>query len=194
MGGGVYIFHAAENAFVGWKEYEQIVGLSWRNANYGTAIRLNEAGEMVRILPGDGRGTGHGGRGNVLVTRVGEDPIHSGLPQAWLSPEMEVYYFARGPAEGVRVLAYARDSDPSLGLLWPVECTTNYGKGRVYVSTYGHVWPGEVKTLGLQDVAVETIIPRAVEWLARRPVTFQVPKDFPGPNAVSVHDETPRER
>ena len=32
-GGGVYIFHAAENAFVGWKEYEQMVALSWREAN-----------------------------------------------------------------------------------------------------------------------------------------------------------------
>ena len=31
-GGGVYIYHAAENAFVGWKEYEQMVGLSWREA------------------------------------------------------------------------------------------------------------------------------------------------------------------
>src|ERR1035441_9276948 len=26
-GGGVYIFHAAENAFVGWTEYEEMVGL-----------------------------------------------------------------------------------------------------------------------------------------------------------------------
>ena len=30
------------------------------------------------------------------------------------------------------------------GLLWPVEWTTTYGKGRVYISTYGHVWPGDV--------------------------------------------------
>jgi hypothetical protein len=27
-GGGVYIFHAAENAFVGWKEYEDMVALA----------------------------------------------------------------------------------------------------------------------------------------------------------------------
>jgi hypothetical protein len=32
-GGGVYIFHSAENAFVGWKEYEQMVGLCWRAAD-----------------------------------------------------------------------------------------------------------------------------------------------------------------
>src|ERR1035438_7103426 len=33
-GGGVYIFHSAENAFVGWKEYELMVGLSGRKASY----------------------------------------------------------------------------------------------------------------------------------------------------------------
>jgi type 1 glutamine amidotransferase len=191
-GGGVYIFHAAENAFVGWKEYEQMVGLSWRKADYGTAIRLTDTGEMVRIPPGEGRDTGHGERGNVLVTRVGDDPIHAGLPRAWLSPEMEVYYYARGPAEGVKVEAYARDSDPKLGLFWPVEWTTTYGKGRVYVSTYGHLWPGDVKTPGLQDAAVQTIIPRALEWLAGRPVTYPAPKDFPGTSAVSVRDKTPQ--
>jgi type 1 glutamine amidotransferase len=188
-GGGVYIFHAAENAFVGWTEYEEMVGLSWRTADYGTALRVSDSGEIVRIGAGEGRGTGHGQRSDALVTRLGDDPIHAGMPRAWLSPDMEVYFYARGPAEGVHVLAYARDSDPRLGLLWPVEWTTTYGKGRVYISTYGHVWPGDVQPPGLRDAAVETIIPRALEWLARRPITFPVPKDFPGTGAVSVRDK-----
>lgn len=188
-GGGVYIYHAAENAFTGWKVYEAMVGLSWRGANYGTAMRLTDTGEIVRIPPGVGRGTGHGERKDVLVTRLGDDPIHAGMPRAWLSPDLEVYYYARGPAENVQVLAYARDSDPKLGMLWPVEWTTSYGKGRVYVSTYGHVWPGDVQPPSLRDAAVQTIIPRALEWLARRPVTFPIPKDFPTASAVSVRGE-----
>jgi hypothetical protein len=90
-GGGVYIFHSAENAFAGWKEYERMVGLCWRNADYGTAIRVNEDGSLVRIPPGEGGGTGHGTRGDVLVTRLGDDPIHaagcraSGSRRAWRS-------------------------------------------------------------------------------------------------------------
>ena len=190
-GGGVYIFHAAENAFLGWKEYERMVDLSWRKADYATAIRLTDAGKMVRIPPGIGRGTGHGPRGDVLVTRRGDDPIHAGMPRAWLSPDMEVYFYARGPAEHVHVLAYARDAEPGLGMLWPVEWTTTYGKGRVYVSTYGHVWKGDVEPASMRDVAVETIIPRALEWLARRPVTFPVPADFPGTGTVSVRGQIP---
>jgi type 1 glutamine amidotransferase len=190
-GGGVYIYHAAENAFVGWKEYEQMVGLSWRPADYGTAIRIGDHGRIVRIPAGVGRGTGHGERSNVLVTRLGNDPIHAGMPRAWMSPDMEVYYYARGPAEHLHVLAYARDADPKLGLLWPVEWTTTYGKGRVYISTYGHVWPGDVQPAGLRCAAVQTIIPRSLEWLAHRPVTFPIPSDFPGPTAVSVRANFP---
>jgi hypothetical protein len=185
-GGGVYIFHAAENAFVGWKEYEQMVGLSWRPAEYGTALRVSDDGQIVRIPAGVGGATSHGPRADRLVTRLGDDPIHKGLPRAWLSPDMEVYFYARGPAERVRVLAYAQDSKPGQGLLWPVEWTTAYGKGRVYVSTYGHVWKGDVLPPGLRCAAVQTIIPRAVEWLAKRPVRFPVPKDFPGTTAVSL--------
>jgi type 1 glutamine amidotransferase len=191
-GGGVYIYHAAENAFVGWKEYEEMVGLSWREADYGTAIRVSDDGKIVRIPAGVGRATGHGQRSDVLVKRLGDDPIHAGLPRAWLSPDMEVYYYARGPAKRLHVLAYARDSDPKLGLLWPVEWTTTFGKGRVYISTYGHVWPGDVQPPSLRDAAVQTIIPRALEWLARRPVTFPVPADFPGTSAVSVRDRIPQ--
>ena len=127
--------------------------------------------------------------GNVLVTRLGSDPIHARMPRAWLSPDLEVYYYARGPAEHIHVLAYARDSEPGLGLLWPVEWTTTFGKGRVYVSTYGHVWKGDVQPLSMRDAAVQTIIPRALEWLARRPVSYPVPNDFPTANAVSVRGE-----
>lgn len=189
-GGSVYIFHAAENAFVGWKEYEQMVGLSWRTADYGTAIRIDGQHHIVRIPPNDGRATNHGQRGDVLVTLFGNDPIHTGMPHSWMSPDMEVYYYARGPAQNLTVLAYARDSDPKLGMLWPVEWSTSYGKGRVYISTYGHVWPGDTDPPSLRCAAVQTIIPRAIEWLARRPVAFPIPADFPGSAATSVRAST----
>lgn len=185
-GGGVYIFHSAENAFVGWQEYEQMVGLCWRKVDYGTAIRVNADGTLARIPPGEGSGTSHGARRTVLVTRLGEDAIHAGLPRAWRSPDMEVYAYARGPAENVTVLAYGQDSKPELGWLWPVEWTTTFGQGRIYVSVYGHVWRGETNPPALRCAAVQTIIPRAVQWLAKKPVTLPVPQDFPSAHAVSI--------
>jgi type 1 glutamine amidotransferase len=154
-----------------------------------TAIRVSEDGTLVRIPPGEGGGTSHGQRGDVLVTRLGDDPIHAGMPRAWLTPSLEVYYYARGPAENIHVLAYARDSKPGQGLLWPVEWTTTYGKGPVYVSTYGHVWKGDVQPASMRCAAVQTIIPRVVQWLAKKPVTIPVPPDFPGTNAISIRPE-----
>jgi hypothetical protein len=41
----------------------------------------------------------------------------------------------------------------------------------------------------MRCAAVQTIIPRAVQWLAKRPVTIPVPQDFPGTNAVSIRAE-----
>jgi type 1 glutamine amidotransferase len=190
-GGGVYIFHGAENAFIGWTEYEKMVALLWRKADYGTSIRMEANGKMVRIPPGVGSDTNHGPRGDVLVTRLGDDPIHAGMPRQWLSPYMEVYYYTRGPAKNVKVLAYARDSKPGQGLLWPVEWTVRYGKGRVYVSTYGHIWPGDVQPTSMRCAAVQTLIPRAIQWLAHRPVTIPVPADFPSATAVSVRPPFP---
>lgn len=185
-GGGVYIFHAAENAFVGWAGYEEMVGLCWRKKDFGNAIRVTEDARLVRIPPGEGGNTSHGSRGTVLVTRLANDPIHAGLPHAWLTPGLEVYYFARGPAENLQVLSYGRDTKPGQGWLWPVEWTVQYGRGRVYVSTFGHVWKGDVNPESMRCAAVQTIIPRALQWLAGRPVTFPMPPDFPGTNAVSI--------
>jgi hypothetical protein len=190
-GGGVYIFHAAENAFVGWKEYEEIVGLCWRNADYGAALRVSEEQTLMPIPPGEGRATGHGNRGDVLVHRLGDDPIHSGMPRSWLSPDMEVYYYARGPATNLQVLACGRDTLRGQGYLWPLEWTTTFGKGRAYISTYGHVWNGDAQPAAMRCAAVQTIIPRAIQWLARRPVTFPVPPDFPGTNQTSIRGDIP---
>jgi type 1 glutamine amidotransferase len=87
------------------------------------------------------------------------------------------------------VLAYARDSKPGQGLLWPVEWTVSYGKGRVYVSTYGHVWKGDVQPASMRCAAVQTLISRTIQWLAGKPVTIPMPPDFPGTNAVSIRPE-----
>lgn len=96
-GGGVFIYHSGNNAFANWEAYNEIIGLGWRRANQGDALALSEAGEITRIPSGEGRGTGHGPRVDALITRLGDHPIHQGLPRQWMTPDIEVYYFARGP-------------------------------------------------------------------------------------------------
>jgi type 1 glutamine amidotransferase len=187
-GGGVYIFHSAQNSFRGWKEYEQITGLLWRDKNYGPSIRIDEKGDVVRIPPGEGENTGHPARIEGVIVRLGDHPIHKGLPRAWKTPTLEVYRYCRGPAENLEVISCVRDPEhPEYA--WPSEWVTHYGKGRAYVSTFGHVWTGDVQPASLRCAGVQTIIPRVLEWLAGREVDASVPKDFPTDKAVSIRPD-----
>ena len=59
-----------------------------------------------RIPPGQGNGTGHAARTDRVVHRLGDHPIHAGMPAAWMTPLIEVYTFTRGPAENISVLSW----------------------------------------------------------------------------------------
>jgi type 1 glutamine amidotransferase len=188
-GGGLYVFHSANNAFVGWSEYEAMVGLLWRKKDQGTAIAIADDGNLMRIPSGEGLGTGHGKRFDCVVHQRGHHPIHAGFPAAWRAADMEVYYYARGPAENVEVLAFA--SEPKTAMSWPIEWTVTYGSGRVFVSTYGHVWKGDTQPVAMRCAAMQTIMIRAVQWLAGKPVTYPIPADFPSAEQTSIRGLIP---
>jgi type 1 glutamine amidotransferase len=85
---------------------------------------------------------------------------------------------------GLQVLSYA--SEPRTQVNWPTEWIVRYGRGRVYTSTFGHVWRGDTQPVTVRDVGVQTLLVRATQWLARRPVDFPVPATFPTATATSV--------
>jgi len=186
-GGGVYVWHAGNNAFADWPAYNEMIGLGWRKMDFGVALSIG-ANEQIEVIPaGEGRDTGHGNRLDTVVHRLGDHPIHAGLPRGWLTPDIEVYYFARGPARNLTVLSYG--FDPVTKLNWPLEWTVTYGRGRVYTSTFGHVWKGDTQPARMRCAGVQTIVVRALQWLARREVTFPVPADFPTADKISVRSE-----
>lgn len=187
-GGGVYVWHSGNNAFPDWPAYNRIIGLGWRRKDQGTALQIAADGQLIRHPPGEGSDTNHGKRFDALVVRRGDHPIHAGLPRRWLAADIEVYNYPRGPAEEVEVLSYANDR-VSTKLNWPVEWTVRYGEGRVYTSTFGHVWKGDTQPVTVRDAGVQTLLIRALQWLARRPVTWPVPADFPTAEAISVRGE-----
>jgi type 1 glutamine amidotransferase len=191
-GGGVFIYHSANNAFANWPEYNDIIGLGWRPVSYGTALQMSADGQITRLPPGQGRATSHAPRSDVLVHTLGDHPIHQGLPKTWLTPMLEVYYDARGPANNVQVISYGQD--PRYKDYWPLEWTVAYGKGRVYASSFGHVWSDETEINQPVDLLAadeQTLIPRAIQWLARRPITVEVPRDFPTADKTSVRANIP---
>lgn len=188
-GGGVFIYHSANNAFPRWDAYNRIIGLGWRQPDQGVALTIGGDGTIIRIPKGEGRGTGHGDRVDAVLTRIGEHPIHKGLPRKWKTPDIEIYHFARGPAENLDVLSFAHD--PETDMRWPIEWTVGYGKGRVYTATYGHVWKDDSQPERMRCAAVQTLMVRALWWLARRNDMPPVPADFPSEDAVSIRKEIP---
>lgn len=188
-GGGFYCYHEANNSFAEWPEYNRLIGLGWRGQDFGQAIVVNPDETLQMIPPGDGGGTGHGDRVDVTIHQLGEHAIHRGLPRAWRAADLEIYRYARGPAENLTVLAYAKDAQTQLQ--FPIEWTVRYGAGRVFVSTYGHVWADQPDPKGMHCAAFQTIMIRALKWLAKRDPGDAAPADFPKPDTISLRPSPP---
>jgi type 1 glutamine amidotransferase len=188
QGGGLFIFHSANNAFPHWDAYNRMIGLGWRKADFGWAITLDEAGTEIHIPAGEGEKTSHGKRLDALLTRVGDHPTHAGLPRTWVAADIEIYRYARGPAENMTVLSYAQDE--KTGLNFPIEWTVGYGKGRVYNSTFGHVWKNQDEPEGICCAGFQTLMPRVVQWLAEKEIDPSLPEDFPSSKAASIRPYT----
>lgn len=185
-GGGLYIFHSANNSFADWPEYNRMIGMGWRDKNFGKAITINDDQSMKIIEPGQGENTSHGNRIDALTTRIGDHPIQKDLPRSWVYADIEVYTHARGPLENVTVLSYAKDE--KYGLNFPVEWVIKYGKGNVYNSSLGHFWSDQENPPGMRCAAFQTEMYRAIQWLAKRKVDTSVPDDFPGTETVSLRN------
>src|SRR5262245_13012626 len=56
---GLVIVHAANNAFGGWKEYNQMIGMGWRDKNYGKRLKLDDEGKTIVVPAGKDGGTSH---------------------------------------------------------------------------------------------------------------------------------------
>jgi len=176
-GGGMYVYHSANNSFEKWEEYNKMIGLGWRKADDGVAIEIEE-GQIVRIPAGVGDKTHHGRRLDILVEKYTEHPVNKDYPEGWISPDTELYKYARGTAENMQVLSTTLDT--ATGKRWPVDWVISYGKGRVYNSTFGHIWHNERMPESIRCVGFQTNFIRAIQWLAGREITYTVPDNFPG--------------
>jgi len=183
-GGGLYILHSANNSFKEWDEYNLMIGLGWRTKDEGVALQIDDNGKVVEIPIGKGKNTYHGDRSDEVVHTLTNHPINKGFPKAWKTPNMELYKYARGPAKNITVLSYAKDETNNIN--WPVEWVVTYGKGRVYNSTMGHLWDGEIYPDSYKCVGFQTTLIRATEWLATGDVSYKMPENFPTDLEISL--------
>jgi HEAT repeat protein/type 1 glutamine amidotransferase len=184
-GGGLVIFHAADNAFPKWKEYNEMIGIGgWggRNEKSGPMVRWKNNKMVLDNSPG--RGGTHGPQHAFqLVTRDRHHPIMAGLPEKWMHSPDELYSKLRGPAKNMKILAtaYADPAKRGTGEHEPALFTISFGKGRVFHTVLGH-GPKQLKSVGF--IATYQ---RGTEWAATGRVTqVEVPADFPTADTVSL--------
>ena len=189
-GGGAVNVHAANNAFQGWKTWNRMIGLGWRNNKFGPRVTVDgKTGKQIRTPPGEGPGAGHGPQHPFLVTvREPEHPIMKGLPTWWLHAKDELYHGQRGPGEDMLILssAYSDKKKGGTGAHEPITWVIPHGKGHVVTTVLGHVWGGQKATPALQCVGFQTIVARSCEWAATGRVTLAVPAAFPDDKTTST--------
>lgn len=164
-GTGVSVIHAANNAFEGWTEYEQIVADLWRE------------------------GTGHGRYHAFDVKIVDRDhPVTRGMRDLKAHPDELYHRLVHTPGVETRVLATAF-ADPETGGSGqdePMAIVLRFGKGRIFHTPLGHVWPGDVASRAtFDDPQLHHLIARGTEWAATGEVTLpSVP-----PNTLTLEEE-----
>ncbi len=183
-GGGLYIFHSANNAFPKWEEYNLMIGLGWRSKDEGIALQIKDDGEIVEIPVYDGESTFHGPRSDEIIYVLNDHPINKDFPKAWKTPDVELYQYARGPAKNLTILSYAKDDATNIN--WPMEWVVSYGKGRVYNSCMGHLWEGDTYPISFRCVGFQTILIRATEWLTTGKTSYKIPDNFPTQHKIEL--------
>ena len=181
-GGGVVVYHSANNTFPEWPEYNEIIGLA------GWGERTDKAGPYVYWKDGkEVRDAGPGVCGYhgpehafLVVNREPNHPITAGLPPNWMHGSDELYGLLRGPARNMTVLAtaYFAPEQSGTGRNEPVLFTINYGAGRVFHTVLGHARPDGPQP-ALECVGFIVTFRRGAEWAATGKVTQKAPADFP---------------
>ncbi len=185
-GGGLVIYHAADNAFPEWKQYNEMIAVGgWgeRNEKDGPYVRWRDGKVVFDATPGPGGS--HGPQHEFAIEiRDAEHPVTKGLPAKFMHSADELYNRLRGPAKNLTVLAtsFSPKDKAGTGENEPVLMAISYGKGHVFHTVLGH-GPQQLKS-----VAFIVTFQRGAEWAATGKVTQTLPQDMPAADKPVVRE------
>ena len=169
-GGGVVIYHAADNAFSKWPEFNKICALGgWegRNENSGPYVYWKD-GKLVKDSSA-GPGGSHGRQHEYVLN--GRDKVHpvvKGLPLKWRHAKDELYDRMRGPGN-IRDILYTAYSDKETngsGREEPLVFTVDYGNARIFHTMLGHAGATTEDNIAMQCTGFQVLLLRGAEWAA----------------------------
>lgn len=190
-GGGLVIYHAANNTFRDWTEYNRIIGFGgWgdRDETAGPYIYMRD-GCLVYDKESSGCAGSHGFQHEFVINCGNpEHPITKGLPVTWCHAQDELYDRMRGPGIIKDVLYYGY-SDPETkgsGRDEMVIFTVDYGKARIFHTTLGHAGNTLDNNIAMQCAGFQVTLLRGAEWAATGNITQSIPYDFPTEKSISL--------
>jgi hypothetical protein len=161
-GKGLVLYHLALGSFDGWSDYEKMSGGNWRpnqghhSAPHDFAVEIKDP----------------------------DHPIMAGLKSPLMIKMDELFANLRWQPEGsYHVLATAYDdhslygerdtqAKPGAGINEPILWTTEFGKGRVFVTALGHD-PDDT-----ENPAFKITFARGAEWATTGKVTIPIPPEL----------------
>ncbi|MDQ8185102.1 ThuA domain-containing protein [Pelagicoccus sp. SDUM812002] len=184
-GGGLVSYHATDNAFPDWVAFNEMIGVGgWGGRNEASGPKVRWRKGAVVFDDGPGEAMHPDPFEYLLETRTPDHPIMRDLPEAWLHAIDEQYSQLRGPAKNLTVLATTMagpEIENGTGENEPMLMSIEYGKGRIFHTTLGHVGAADTETpLAMKCVGFLETLFRGLEWAATGEVTRPVPDDFPG--------------
>ena len=190
--GGVVVYHAADNAFRHWKDYNLMLGFGgWegRDESDGPYMYMQNGRLIYDASPG--RGGSHGQQHEFVINTFSpEHPVTKGLPARWLHAKDELYDRMRGPGDIKDVLGWSY-SNPETGGSGRDELTmftVAYGGARVFHTVLGHAGATLDNNTAMQCTGFQVTLLRGAEWAATGKVTQPVPADFPTETTVSFRN------
>ena len=192
-GGGLVVYHAANNAFTEWKEFNETIALGgWngRTEKDGSMYHWKNGKLFEDKTPGPGGSHGHQHE-FVLNCRKKNHPVTKGLPTQWKHTQDELYDKMRGPGN-IKDLLYTAYSDPSTngsGNEEPLIFTVDYGKSRIFHTMLGHAGASLTENTAMQCTGFQVTLLRGAEWAATGKVTQKVPTDFPTSTKISLRPD-----
>ncbi len=192
-GGGLVIYHAGDNAFPRWDEFNRMTALGgWEGRDEKDGPWLYVSGGEIILDPSPGRGGSHGAQHEYVLNAFETDhPIMEGLPAHWKHAKDELYDRMRGPAN-VKSLLYTAYSSPETGGSGreePLIFTVDYGHARIFHTMLGHAGPTPEDSPAMQCTGFQVTFLRGCEWAATGKVTQKVPADFPTATTVSMRPD-----